>query len=100
MSSSYPDEEDASEQSSSQIDTNILIQSFLHVLQQSFDRNGALNTGISRFENAATFLTKNQLRMLALLCILNGVGSTKLEATKGTRKRLFKKNEEKKYFSF
>lgn len=96
MSSSYLGEEDSSEPSSSQIDMNILRQSFLPVLWQSFDSNGMLNTEIFRFANVPTFWTKNQLRMLAFFCILGGMESAKLEASKETRKRLCKQNHEKR----
>ncbi len=86
MSSSYLGEEGGPELSSSQIDMSILTQSFLPLLWRSFDRNDMLNTEIFRFANVLTFWAKNQLRMLALFCILDGMESAKLEASKGARK--------------
>jgi len=74
------------------------MESFLHVLQQSVDRNGVLNTEIFCVADAHTFWTKNQLRMLVLLCILDGMGSAKLEASKGMGKRPFSNKIMKKRY--
>jgi hypothetical protein len=100
MSSSYLGEEDSSEPSSSQIDMNILRQSFLPVLWQSFDSNGMLNTEIFRFANVPTFWTKNQLRMLAFFCILDMWKVQNLKRLKARENAFASKIARKGIFSF
>ena len=100
MSYNYLSEEDGSEPSSSQIDTNILIYSFLPVLQQSFDHNSMLNTQIFRFANVADFWTKNQLRMLAFFCILDMWTVQNLKRLKARENAFASKIARKGIFSF